>query len=72
MHVLVGYDESEQARQALDHALQRYPEATVTAVHVNDPREWTTEGDEDGFQFLEGVPYPRFFLVPDQQDVFHG
>lgn len=55
MHVLVGYDESKQARQALEHALERYPEATVTAVHVNDPREWTTEGDEDGFQFLEGA-----------------
>lgn len=55
MHVLVGYDESEQARQALTHALERYPEATVTAVHVNDPREWTTQGDEDGFQFLEGA-----------------
>lgn len=55
MHVLVGYDESEQARQALEHALERYPEATITAVHVNDPREWTMEGDEDGYQFMEGA-----------------
>lgn len=55
MHVLVGYDESEQAQEALEHTLKRYPEASVTAVHVNDPREWTTDGEEDGLQFLEGA-----------------
>lgn len=55
MHVLVGYDESEQAERALRHALERYPEATVTAAHVTDPREWIAESDEDGLQFLEGA-----------------
>jgi nucleotide-binding universal stress UspA family protein len=55
MHVLVAYDESELAERALRHALERYPEATVTAAHVTDPREWLSESDEDGLQFLEGA-----------------
>jgi nucleotide-binding universal stress UspA family protein len=55
MHVLVGYDESDQAGQALSHALERYPDAEITAVHVNDPREWTTGGVDDGFEFMEGA-----------------
>lgn len=55
MHVLVAYDESEHAERALRHALERYPEATVTAAHVTDPREWVSEGDEDGPQFVESA-----------------
>lgn len=55
MHVLVAYDESKQAERALRHALERYPEATVTAAHVTDPREWITDGAEEGPQFLEGA-----------------
>lgn len=55
MHVLVAYDESDQAEQALRHSLERYPEATITAAHVTDPREWISEGDEEGPQFVEGA-----------------
>ncbi|AEN04853.1 universal stress protein [Halolamina sp.] len=55
MHVLVGYDESEQADRALRHAVERYPEATISAVHVSDPREWIAQGEEEGPQFVEGA-----------------
>lgn len=55
MHVLVAYNESDQAEQALRHSLERYPEATITAAHVTDPREWISEGDEEGPQFVEGA-----------------
>lgn len=55
MHVLVAYDESNQAERALRHALERYPEATVTAAHATDPREWIAESDEEGPQFVEGA-----------------
>lgn len=55
MHVLVGYDESEQAERALRHALERYPEATISVVHVSDPREWIADGDEEGPQFVKGA-----------------
>lgn len=49
-HVLVGYDESTQAKAALRHALEKYPDAQITVIHVNDPREWMTDTDEfDGF-----------------------
>jgi len=36
MHVLVPYDESEGSDHALEHALEQYPEATVTLLHVVD------------------------------------
>jgi nucleotide-binding universal stress UspA family protein len=36
MHVLVPYDESEGSDHALEHALDQYPEATVTLLHVVD------------------------------------
>lgn len=55
MHVLVAYDESDQAERALRHALEHYPDATVTAAHVTDPREWISQGDEEGPQFVEGA-----------------
>lgn len=36
MHVLVPYDESEGSERALAHALDQYPDATVTLLHVVD------------------------------------
>lgn len=51
-HVLVGFDESNQAEAALTHALTAFPGATVTVVHVNNPREWITD-DEDGVYYSE-------------------
>ena len=38
-HVLVPYDGSEQADEALDFAFEEHPDATVTVVHVIDPVE---------------------------------
>ncbi len=37
MHVLVPMDDSEQARAALEHALEERPDAQITALHVIDP-----------------------------------
>jgi len=55
-HVLVGFDGSEQAEAALVEALSLFPGATVTAVHVTDPREWySAEEDaagEDSYEVL--------------------
>ena len=57
-HVLVAFDESPQAESALRYALQTFSDATITAIHVNDPREWITDGDEfDGF--YSEVTYER-------------
>lgn len=52
-HVLVGYDESPQAEAALELALTTFPDAEVTVVHVTDPREWVSGGDEYGEYFSE-------------------
>ncbi|MFC7046882.1 universal stress protein [Halobacteriaceae archaeon GCM10025711] len=35
--VLVPYDGSEQSRQALDYALEQFPGARITVLHVIDP-----------------------------------
>jgi nucleotide-binding universal stress UspA family protein len=36
MHVLVPYDESKGSQHALEHALDQYPDATITLLHVID------------------------------------
>jgi nucleotide-binding universal stress UspA family protein len=36
-HVLVPYDDSEQSRGALEHALSQYPEGRLTVLYVIDP-----------------------------------
>ncbi|GAB3019551.1 universal stress protein [Natronobiforma cellulositropha] len=36
MHVLVALDDSEPARVAFDYALETFPDADITAVHVVD------------------------------------
>ena len=33
-HVLVAVDDSEASRDAVEHALAEYPDATITALHV--------------------------------------
>ncbi|WP_049898730.1 universal stress protein [Halococcus agarilyticus] len=46
-HLLVPFDGSDQARDALAYALREYPDATITALHVVNPAEWgygSTEG----------------------------
>lgn len=47
-HVLVPFDDSEQARNALDHALAEYPNDEITAIHVLDPAEWGYDSAEGG------------------------
>lgn len=39
-HVLVAFDESAQSETALRFALSTFPDARITVLHVNDPREW--------------------------------
>lgn len=46
--ILVAYDESSQARAALEHALTTFPEAELTVVHITDPREWVYVDDIGG------------------------
>lgn len=38
-YVLVPHDGSPQAGEALKHALEEYPEATITVLHVIDPTD---------------------------------
>ena len=67
--ILVPFDGSDQSRTALSHALEWYPDASVTALYVlyppNDVSEsehlpstvegWSTEKDEHATDVLEGA-----------------
>lgn len=53
--ILVAYDQSPQAEAALDHALERYPEADVTVIHVTDPGEWLYPDELGGGYYAEGA-----------------
>lgn len=57
-HVLVAFDESPQAEAALEHALRTFEDATITVLHVTDPREWITASDEFD-DFYSDVSYER-------------
>lgn len=48
-HVLVPLDRSEAAQQALRFALEEYPDATITALHVTNPMEDTYFGSAEDF-----------------------
>lgn len=48
MHVLVAVDDSDRAMDALTYALETYPEATITALHVLDPRDFSVTGMDSG------------------------
>lgn len=54
MHVLVAVDESDPAWQALDHALETFEDADVTALHVVDPVD-VAYGDVEGGFFDRSV-----------------
>ncbi|MCU4743510.1 universal stress protein [Halobacteria archaeon AArc-m2/3/4] len=43
--VLVAMDDSEEARMALEHAFERFPEATVHVVHVPETSNFTFDFD---------------------------
>jgi nucleotide-binding universal stress UspA family protein len=48
-HVLIALDESAQATAALEHALDAFPSANLTALHVVDPGEiYTATGLDPG------------------------
>jgi nucleotide-binding universal stress UspA family protein len=38
-NILVPIDESDPSTDAIQFAVEHYPEATITAIHVVDPRE---------------------------------
>ena len=54
MHVLVAVDESEPSWQALDHALETFTDADITAIHVVDPVE-LVYGDAEGGYFDQSI-----------------
>jgi len=69
-HVLVPYDGSEQADEALDFAFEEHPDATVSVLHVIDPveagyssqptafgqaEEWFETAREEAETLLDGV-----------------
>lgn len=45
--VLIPYDGSEQARLALDHAIERFPEAEMVLLSVINPAEFTYATGEE-------------------------
>ncbi|ELY48561.1 universal stress protein [Natronolimnohabitans innermongolicus] len=45
MHVLVPIDDSEPAHAAVEYALEQYPNAEITALHVVDPSMSVYHGD---------------------------
>lgn len=48
-HILVPIDESDQSNKALEFALEEYPDATITALHVIDPADfYAATGIEGG------------------------
>jgi nucleotide-binding universal stress UspA family protein len=48
-HVLVPVDDSDRSHQALEFALEEYPDATITALHVLDPGDfYAATGIEGG------------------------
>lgn len=47
-HVLVPFDNSEQARHALEYALSEHSGDEITAIHVLDPAEWGYDTAESG------------------------
>ena len=49
----MAYDASPQATGALLHALERYPDAEVTAIHVTDPSEWIYPDELGGSYYAE-------------------
>lgn len=49
-HLLVGFDQSPQSRDALEYVLETFPDARVTVLYVSDPQEWI--GDAESFDGL--------------------
>ncbi len=47
--LLVPFDDSEQARRALEHALAEHSDAKITTIHVLNPAEWGYGSPTSGF-----------------------
>lgn len=58
-HVLVPMDESEQSRAALEYALAKYPDASITVLHVIEPHDFRTYGGVEGWIDYEQVAEQR-------------
>jgi len=48
VRVLVPVDDSDRATNALEFALENYPDASITALHVINPGEFPAGGFESG------------------------
>lgn len=47
--ILVPIDESDPSTDALHFAIEKHPDAAITALHVVDPGDfWSSQGIEDG------------------------
>lgn len=57
--ILVPVDESDHSQTALDYALEEYPDATTTVIHVIDPREFRTYGGVEGLVDLNQIGEQR-------------
>lgn len=53
--VLVPIDESDRSSAALEYALEEHPEASVTVLHVIDPRDFRTYGGVEGWVDVEQI-----------------
>ncbi len=49
LHVLVPVDGSEESERALEHALDTFPEAAITLIHVVNPVSTYSYGGDDYF-----------------------
>lgn len=54
MHVLVAVDDSEPAWTALDHTIETFEAAEITALHVVDPVD-LVYGDMEGGYFDQAI-----------------
>lgn len=52
-NVLVAFDESPQATEALRHALSHYPDASISVLYVQDPTEWVFGDSVGGAYYSE-------------------
>lgn len=57
--ILLPVDEPDQSQAALDYVLKEYPDATITVLHVIDPRELRTYGGVEGWIDLNQVSEQR-------------
>jgi nucleotide-binding universal stress UspA family protein len=57
--ILIPVDELTQSQNVLTYALEEYPDAVITILHVIDPREFRTYGGVEGWIDLTQVAEQR-------------